>query len=96
MLPEVRRSLPARSLVSKYQGTLAPMFWMALEPISFDTRQPPSMASKSSLPRATTLPATTSRTPPRGVSTLVPVARAPGVLFKSSMSDVPLVPTVFV
>ena len=37
MLPEVRRVLPARSRVSKYQGTLAPMFWMALEPSSADT-----------------------------------------------------------
>ena len=45
-LPDVRRVLPARSRVSKYQGTFAPMFWMALEPSSADTRQPPSMASK--------------------------------------------------
>ena len=31
MLPDERRVLPARSLVSKYQGVFAPMVWIALE-----------------------------------------------------------------
>ena len=65
MLPPERRVLPARSLVSKYQGVLAPMLWMALELI-VGPHVPAAVNGllKLLLPSATTLPATTSRTPP--------------------------------